>query len=390
MIQVLPKDLRGKQARGKVSRKLSSSHSRVLERSTAGGTEPHSMPTMVKIRSRLLLDLLQDITHASFSYIKGDPEAGVYFTVDSDSVDDRDSFIFFHPFKLFIRYESDIRKREEALAAKFGMEEINENDPTMNETSEASEIPQSVQSTREPRHERAGRSRSCNGKEPQLLESRDAYLQMKLLIQLFDRYLKPVFALRNSLNNGEPTTITFENLWLLFDLGELVFVRYPGGKESGLLPRLNRVTHFTGGRLDACEECEDDDPREGSWGSWGGSFKLPKVKHDQSGTFYISTYGLESDGEKFGPLETEWWFPTWDGERAIHDLECFPVRFCRPGIDSPNESLDAWKHELVERGKQFSRLKPGTLREYHGIGVDENLTEQEVNRSCWKKAKIAS
>ncbi|KAL8795042.1 MAG: hypothetical protein Q9195_002490 [Heterodermia aff. obscurata] len=380
IIQVLQEDSHVKQARSTVSRKLTSRGIPILDHVTGGGTEPPSKPMMVRIRSRFLLDILQDITHAPLAYIKKYPESREYLKVDSESVAAHESSVFLYPFKLFIRYESEIRHREKALAAEFGMEGSDGSGQTMHETPGASEIPQPLQSTLEPMHERREENKSSNSAESSLFKSRKAYLLLNLLIRLFDRYLSSVFALRHNLSKGETTTITFENLWLLFDLGELVFIRHPGGNRSGQLPRLSRVTSFTGGRINSSDRINLSDKSSvganSSWGLWGSHAKTKRPKEDVSGPFQINTYILESDGEHFGPLVTELTIPHWDGERAIHDLECFPIRFCRPGVDFPNESLDAWKHELVQSGRQFSRLKPGTVKEYHGIGIDENLTEQ--------------
>ena len=362
-----------KPAQGKVSRKLASNP----VRSTAGVMEPVSEPIMIRIRSRFLMDLLQDITHTSLEYIEGDPERNGYYSVDSDSITHHRSFVFLHPFKLFIRYEAEIRKCEKALAAKFRMGEDNESDQTAQEAIEASESPKTIQSISEPMHKRPEGKNLGNSEESPLFKSRIAYLQLNLLITLFDNHLSSLFAIRHNLNKGESTTIIFENLWLLFDVGELVFMRNPGGEGFEQLPRLSRVTHFTGGRLDPHDKTEISPEYHES---------LHRTRHGGTrvhhlGKFYINSYMLESDGRNFGPEQTEWTIPSWDGERAIRDLECFPVRFCRPGIDFPCESLDAWKHELVQGGKDFSRLTPGSLREYHGSGVDEHFTEQTVRLS---------
>ena len=272
------------------------------------------------------------------------------------------------------------------------MGESNKDAQMMHETTEASELSQPIHPTPESIHDRREGRNSSSSKQSSLFNSRDAYSQLNLLIQLFDNHLSSVFALRHSLNKGESTRITFENLWLLFDLGELIFVRHPGGKGFGQLPGLSRVTNLTGGRVNPYPDYKDlmssnsgrvdpfpfHNPNEFS--SHITQQRYPLQNQDSRlGSFYINAYKLESDGESFGPLETEWVIPAWDGERAIHDLECFPVRFCRAGIDFPNESIDAWKHEIIQRGKQFSQLTPETLREYHGIGVDDDFTERKVN-----------
>ena len=384
IIQVLLGDPLIGQMRRKVSRKLASTP----VHSTADVLEPVPVPTMVRIHSRFLLDLLQDITHTSLEYIGRDTEHGKYCKVDSYSVASQRSFVFLHPFKLFVRYESEIRNCEKALATKFGMGGTNQSEQTVQETSEASENFRPIQSTLEPVYETPGDTKPSSSEESTRYESKNAYLHLKLLIQLFDNHLSSVFALRHSLNTGESTTITFENLWLLFDHGELVYLRNSDGTALGQLPMLGRVTQFTGGRR--APHCIDEgDINPITYGpKW--SRYIPLNETNCLGQFTISVYMIESDGENFGPTQLRWMIPTWDGERAINDLECFPVRFCRPGVDFPHDSLDAWKYELAQGGKQFSRLTSGSLMEYHGIGINEDLTEQEVNQFFWIKVKIVS
>jgi hypothetical protein len=74
---------------------------------------------------------------------------------------------------------------------------------------------------------------------------------VRLLVELFDGSLKSVFDLRRAFRQGSEggkTTLEFEDLWLLFEPGELVYERQPNDPSPNSPPKLWRVLQFSGSR----------------------------------------------------------------------------------------------------------------------------------------------
>ena len=195
------------------------------------------------------------------------------------------------------------------------------------------------------------------------MTSREALERLRLLMKLLDEDLRPIFHQRRGLCDGTTDQVPFENLWLLFDVGELVYQR---PKYSHSPPQLLRVTQFTGGRRvlndnESSTSASLQHRNEDSHAEWVG--QRP---------FYIWAFTLDFDGEVFGPVEEAISILPWQGLRLVADLDILPIRFCRQGVhfDSRYASIDLWKTALVNEGKSIARLGLMAFRKYEGTSLE--------------------
>lgn len=327
---------------GPLARQAERQSSRTLQSKstlTAGVAGTDLQPARVRIRSALLLDLLEEITSSKLGHRKAESQQ----TIANISV------VFLHPFKLFITYQQEIRERARQPRAEWTRKDDQATSSNPNET-----------------------SLSKSGDNH--LATQDALLELDLLLDLFDQQLKPVFDLHDSLRKGETKTILFQDLWLLFHVGELVYERKPGRQCSGTPPRLCRVTQFQGGRpILNNKPSRNTDPLRNKVDQLFE--KESKGKQDK---FTIRFFTLHSDGENLGPMVEAYGIPAWDTPRDIRELKVYPEHFCIAGEDFPNVSLKDWKDPLIHGGMSFADFRPGALRYYDGIGFGTNSLSYKV------------
>lgn len=246
-------------------------------------TEMELVPTRVRIRSVLLLDLLEHICR--------NPEALGHRSPpkNQEPVEDHVSFVFLHPFKFFVTYETDIRAYATELKQQFeDGTNINELEPHVSDSKSAN----SEEST-------VSESQGQSSGSPARFRTKKAHHELQLLIKLFDEHLAPVFQLRKALRSGEQPKISFENLWLLFELGDILYKKNQDKKIPAMLAKL---TSISGGRT-----ILNSDP-------WNPQDPLLKQKEKETSTFAKDSGGCEglfclryfhidSDGATIGPSE---------------------------------------------------------------------------------------
>lgn len=317
--------------------------SRNSERSTSrmvGGltnstndTTYSEMPNRIRIRSPLIIGLLEMISKSGFGprnrTLADDPLVSV---------------VFLYPFKLFVRHEADILREIKRI-----MHEIPQ------AASEESEI-----------------GVSQLAPIPARFQTYDAREHFWILETLLTKHLEPLFTIRRELRNQERNMITFEQLWLLFDSGDIVYEREPGTGPLSI-PRLWKITQYGGGR----EILNDREPD-----TTDPLFKEslpPRSSKGKENVFCLRGFYLESNGKTVALEENGYTIPPWDGERSVLSLKLFPYKFCIPGQDFIDDTVDAWFNRLVREGRRYSRLKPGQVVYLKGFGVDENLKMSEVS-----------
>ncbi|KAI0544468.1 P-loop containing nucleoside triphosphate hydrolase protein [Xylaria curta] len=152
-----------------------------------------SAPYMIRIRSPLLLKILEDVT-------------GLQTAVGPH----QHVLLFFKPFKLLVAYAGQIRDRFKTISSGL-----------LDASSEAQEPP-----------------KEGPPKETETVEARDS---LRLLCSVLDQYLQPKVNFRFG-SSQVPSTITFEDLWYLFKAGDEVRTT---GKDQ---IQLFRILKVTGGR----------------------------------------------------------------------------------------------------------------------------------------------
>jgi hypothetical protein len=244
-------------------------------------TKMQLVPARVRIRSVLLLDLLQHICK--------NPEALGHRsqTRNQEPVENHVSFVFLHPFKFFVTYETDIRDFAKEL--KQQLEDgtnINQLQPHVSGSAPGNNEEPTVSESQGEFYDSTAQFRS-----------EEAHNELQLLMRLFDEHLAPVFQLRRGLRSGTQTKISFENLWLLFELGDILYKKHQDKKSP---PTLAKVTSITGGRT-----ILNSDP-------WNPQDPLLKQKKESTfakesngreGLFCLRYFQIDSDGATIFPRE---------------------------------------------------------------------------------------
>ncbi|CZR67834.1 uncharacterized protein PAC_17733 [Phialocephala subalpina] len=327
MIEILQQSSDSRNSKRSVSRLVGS------PTNSASAVVPSAMPSRIRIRSALILGLLEVVSKTEL-YTKADPTA-------ANPAPAPVSLVFLYPFKLFVRHYAAIIGYIEKIMD--GSAETSGNgQPTK------FEVP-SI---------------------PSQLQSAEAREHFGLLKRLFEENLGYLFTIRRELRDHTRTTVEFEHLWLLFDLGDIVYEREANDNPLGV-PRLWKITHYGGGREILNDNAPDiTDP----------FIKDATPKANSKGKenpFHIRGFYLESSGKAIFTEEDGYTIPPWDGERPVHELKLFPYHFCEPGRDFTDENRGAWLKRLVKEGRTYSTLRPGKVVYLKGIGVGEDLKMSE-------------
>ncbi|KAL2072396.1 hypothetical protein VTL71DRAFT_11739 [Oculimacula yallundae] len=289
------------------------------------------------------------------------------------------------PFKMLVAFEEKIRKRQKEEHDKYhrlvtqAIKEYKEATPEVDEeadpavdkdkeTSTSSDDPGTA--TLEPSEKEEKTAGSVvdedtkASKEPEpkkkkkkhcFYETEDIKTALKLkndlfcLVHLLDTDLKPLCDLRKSIEAETIKTIAHEDLWHLFQPGDLVISR-------GFKPRAYRVLHVTGGRPFLDREwkppasADIDEPRQAN--------RYTKVSPLRLDCFYI-----DFDGKFFGPTPHVFEINPYEGKKAIESLEVHPLRF-----DAERGTvLDM----LEKRGRRFVELAHISHKRYTGLSLKE-------------------
>ncbi|KAE9380235.1 hypothetical protein N431DRAFT_477201 [Stipitochalara longipes BDJ] len=314
----------------------------VTQMTSSGTATSLPVPERLRIRSKELLEILEEI-------------AGVTF---HSSPWGKEKIVFLRPFKLLVTFESEIRERLEQLET----------------TSRVHPTP--------PSHD---------------TESHGALEHLRLLVEFMDIDLKPLFEIRRRIQGGAIRKIAFADLWHLFKHGQLLV--------TAEKLQLYRVIKFTGGRerlspvIDSSSNQDYSDIRANA----SGAFLVECCYFDFNGvqygparkTFVIRKY----EGEKevlalsIYPLTLD---PTSDLLRVklIHRGKHF-LHLSRPNsvvsmyysgltLDLPQEEIDS----QIIIDPQLAFAKKPALRPVIGIGtlVDhdwrETYEEHRLSEGC--------
>lgn len=302
-----------------------------------------TVPERVRICSPFLLDLLSHVTGETLEHC----ESRTYIHKPS-------SLVFLHPFKFFVTHAKTI------VAATKDLEEKHSRAPA--ETYDSSKSDYLETSREQPAS--AVKRRTDDGE----FQSKSALEHLQLVTRLLEVDLKPVLDFRYGYEQATIPTVTFENLWLLFSCGGLVYYREPLKDHP---PALARVTSCNGGR------------RILNNGKWENSDSLHPAgtqpgenSKGKENRFCIRHYTLDFDGESYGPVEDMITMPAWAGSRNVYDLKVFPFQYCTPNRDFDGAKFptaDDYKAHLTERGKKFVGLGSIAHKRYDGhiIGTQD-------------------
>lgn len=329
-------------------------------------------PERIRINSVLLLNALRDITSCIVSFNK---------LPNREEVELQDQVIL-RPFKLLVTHEKEIRNKIDELE-DIHMNHGSEHKLEAPESAEGENPPS--QSITDPLHkvsESSGQDHSVSSeadnnvhtttdasvdgeiKEISPLKSLRCLQELRVLRELLDNDLRPTFDLRKQIRDGVARSIAFQDLWHLFPIGsEIVDSNEPTGLVTGQ-NQVYRILDVTGGKPFLCgRNLADMAP----WDSASQGRDLPK--------FEILSYFYNSDGKELGACQQVHTIKSYDGNKAITSLPCFPI------IYSKNSRGMKPRDFFVERGRRYIELTRKTdivHKQYNGLTLAMDNLREEV------------
>ncbi|KAF2801361.1 P-loop containing nucleoside triphosphate hydrolase protein [Mytilinidion resinicola] len=230
--------------------------------------------------------------------------------------------VFLQPFKMFVHYDKQIRDYLKDLEGKWA-------DPKrpIRRVVESMEAQSNGRDDNQAKFPKASQSRDTAAYDlANLLDSREALLDLRCLVRFMDRYLAPVL---RRFDNASLKKIEFEDLWYLFKPGDGVYAPAPKvntiammgdrtapekSRRSNRYQTAWRVLHVSGGRspLTADEETKP---------------LMESRPHD----FTMICYYLDFNGAQIGPAVCSFVIKPFESAVDITSLEVFPWRYAPKG-----------------------------------------------------------
>lgn len=245
-------------------------------------------------------------------------------------------------------------------------------------------------------------------KESQIFDQRSAIDHFRLLVEFIEQYLGEKVALFEALQTGRTDMIAFEDLWMLFNNGQMIvcplrenrvtidiFNGKPGLKNDNdddsnryhftrrrYVPQAYRVTAAVGGAplisslapkssYSMRDQLSDD--RESDC-YYGGLFNIPTLQGAKRrlSSLQVSCMCVDFDGIKYGTDMEIFVFKPFDGQVPVKTLEAYPLNYSiKPGSD-----------DLVRRGRKFIDLA-ASPRHMNHAGITIGETKEEVRIKTW-------
>ena len=326
-------------------------------------------PERIRINSILLLNSIRDITDCIVSFNQ---------PPNSDVAELHDQVIL-RPFKLLVSSETEIRNGIEKLE-KMHMHNDNEIKAKASETVKSEDqvvpsepltdslhkVPESPTmdhsvSLKDNKTIDTTTDVPVDGENDNIksLKSLRCLEELRVLKEILDKDLKPTFDLRKQIKDGVARSIAFQDLWHLFPIGGEIVSNDSNGQNQ-----VYRILDVSGGRPFLCERYQAGmDP----WDSTSNARDLPK--------FEILSYFYNSDGKELGACQQLHTIKSYDGNKVITSLPCFPI------IYSKNSQGIKPRDFFIERGKRYIELtrKPDIVhKRYDGLTLAMDELREEV------------
>ncbi|KAI0442772.1 hypothetical protein F4803DRAFT_562077 [Xylaria telfairii] len=230
---------------------------------TIGLSSTYLTPKSLRIRPRMLIAHLQQVTHTNISAVLSPPMED----------DEQDSIVFLRPFKLFIKHEEVIRQSLRDLEAK------------------AHDLPLLQEAVSQPENSQKA------------YNDEDLLLDLRLLVKFMDEDMHPTFDLCRRIKDGTATEIEYQDLWHLFKCGDIILAQSDRSHAY-------KVLSFTGGRdllVDRLDQERDI---------------LPMAVG-----FMIDCLSIRFDGINYIPQLHSFSIRPFPGRQRITSLPIYPLRF---------------------------------------------------------------
>ena len=205
---------------------------------------------------------------------------------------------------------------------------------------------------------------SCkHEKSEELLAQVEAIIHLRILTKFMGEDMKEIFAKHDLLRSSEAERIAFQDLWHLFQAGDLVVAESESPEKSLELYQvaiLPAADIFSSRR--AVKQIQTK--TEGTHQFVESVYQ--EEKDSAMSVFNVDVFYFDFDGQNFGPVERRIPLVSFEGEKNILELPLYPLRF--------REDAYRIKDTMLERGKKFRELSiPNQYphREYNGLSVGE-------------------
>ncbi|OAX82258.1 hypothetical protein ACJ72_03395 [Emergomyces africanus] len=300
--------------------------------------------------------------------------------------------VFVRPFKYLVAYESDIRQllKEAEIVYDQSVSKLGETTqenctPVVTVTDKGNgegENKPGKQST-----DPASQIDEVNEARIGTFRARRERDELRCLVEFMDTDMHDIFDTKNRISTGEITEIAFEHLWLLFKPGDLVL----GSSSDEFQNRRQayRILNISGGRaffdsgfkaayiglLDQIGDSDSENEEK--------CRDAIKCSGMDTTCLIIDTFSIDYDGTKLGARSKRFAIPPYKGTKRICSLTPFPLL---PGPES-----DQIHRSLIQRGRRFVDLVPGTHKKYSGTTVQEgNQTAKGYNNWTIKETELHS
>ncbi|KAL8364823.1 hypothetical protein RB595_003887 [Gaeumannomyces hyphopodioides] len=314
------------------------------------------------------------------------------------------------PFRVLLRHAALIRDQLESLEQRYGDAASQSASPIKTASDSEENVgktatPESQNSQTEDA-ETAGVPTKGPAESP--YDSKVALLHFRELVAFIDKYLGRKVELFNDCRNGFPPTIAFENLWMLFDFGDIVMclqrrggeVVKLGSSEEGHVsvqrhvPQAYRVISTAGGirrKLGFFPspapayggELVEDDGRPSAAKAWKqpadvNAQQFPSFYDDQplGGTarysftpLQVYCHFVDYNGIQLNIVPEIFEIKPFDGEVEVSTLQVFPIAYRRLLGHYANSP------DFHERGLQFLGYTQVTHIDYDGLTVGDTAEE---------------
>lgn len=175
-----------------------------------------------------------------------------------------------------------------------------------------------------------------------IIDSNDPVHDFQNLVEFVETYMSTSLALFNDYASDNLTNITFDNLWMLFDIGDLIYCPLKkGGQKSESLGGCILVERNT--------------------------VKPPLPSDTKYSSLLVFCFYLDYEFGKILIRNDAIRFPPFDGEVEITSLEAYPLRYRRQSVASCED--------LVAQGLTFVDLMLPRHRKYDGLTASAKAEE---------------
>lgn len=179
--------------------------------------------------------------------------------------------------------------------------------------------------------------------------ARDRVDYLRCIVGFIDNDLQDIRTQRRHINDGTLKKIAFDDLWHLFNPGDLIIALNRGHYQA------YRVLHVSGGRpLFSSERPSGGD----------NDYKEPAEESHKDWTrsdFNIDCFSTCFDGEEIAPIPRQFAIAEFEGERPITSLAAFPLKFV--------EDEASLRAKLLKRGKRFKDVAGVSHKNYSGLSM---------------------